>query len=78
MPSYGLYASGLSKTDWMGTLRIRDRLSKVLFDRKLGIRFFFQFFQSLSTILQMANMMDEQGNLPLPLPLSPFSSPKER
>ena len=77
MSSHGLYASGFSKTTWMETLRIRDHVPNVLFDRKHGIRFL---LSDLSVVVDdppTANMMDQQEICPCPY-LCPYISPFRR
>ena len=73
MLSFELRVSGFSETDWMETLRVRDRVPNVLFDRKHRFRFSLSVLPSAVCDSSMANMMDEQETCPrLCSCLSPF------
>ena len=62
--SFELRVSGFSETNWMETLRIRDRMPNVLFDREHRIRFSLSVLPSAIGDSSMANMMDEQETCP--------------
>ena len=64
MFSFELRVSGFSETNWMETLRIRDRMPNVLFDREHRIRFSLSVLPSAIGDSSMANMMDEQETCP--------------
>ena len=75
MSSFELHVSGFSKTDLMETLRVRYRMSDVLFDRKHRIRFSLSVIASAVGDSLMANMMDEQETCPC---LCSYPSPFRR